>query len=210
MRHSLLIILILLIATVYSCSDNALPDHKFIFSDKYWNLIQSFKVGDTLLYKNNSEQIETFIISRSGSNTFNTSSSYSSQRAYKNVTFSYNQLPARQRTDQRNEKDANNKAAKTTYEDDELISFIIYPDKGEEICNISFKNFRGKISKQNDKMLSKPITANGLTFNDYYKVENIASDLAPDPRDIKVVYLANDKGIIAYQDQQGNWWTQMN
>ena len=140
----------------------------------------------------------------------NTKGSFTNQRAYKYVSFSYNQLPTKQWTHESIERDANNNSAKITYEDNELISINIYPDNGQESCNISFKNFKGKISKQNDKMLNKPITANGLTFNNYYKVENVASDLVQKPGDIKIVYVTNDKGIIAYQDQERHWWTRKN
>ena len=209
MRHSKLIISILIISTVYSCSENDFSDNRFIFSDKYWNLIQPFKVGDTLLYKNNSEQIEIFVITKSGSTMVNTKGSFTNQRAYKYVSFSYNQLPAKQWTHESIERDASNNATKIIHEDNELISLNIYPDNGEESCNISFKNFRGKITKQTE-MHNKPIFTNGLTFNNYYKVENVASDLVQKPGDIKIVYVTNDKGIIAYQDQEGHWWTRKN
>ncbi|HET6995247.1 MAG TPA: hypothetical protein VFI06_09720 [Chitinophagaceae bacterium] len=210
MRLSKLIILVILISAIYSCSDKAFPESKFVFSDKYASLIRPYKVGDTLLYKNDIGYIDTFVITRSGSTVVNTKGSLINQRAYKYISFSYNQLPTKQWTHEKIERDANNNATKVTIEDDELISLNIYPDNGEESCHISFKNFRGNITRKNDEMLDQPISTNSLTFNHYHKVENTALDLVKYPTDIKTIYVTEEKGIVAYQDQEGHWWTRVN
>src|SRR4051812_28328293 len=115
MRLTRLVILILLGSTIYGCSDKSFPESKFIFSDKYYNLIQPYKVGDTLLYKNKNGLIETFVITRSGSTIVNTSGHLTKQRAYKNFTFSYNQLPTKQWTHENIQRDTGNNATKMTY-----------------------------------------------------------------------------------------------
>src|SRR4029079_10734888 len=119
-------------------------------------------------------------------------------------------LPTKQWTHEKIERNTNNRVTKITNEDDALILMNIYPDNGEESCAISFKNFRGKIAKGTDEIIDKPIFANGLVFNKYYKVENVALDLVKYPTDIKTIYITEEKGIVAYQDQEGRWWTRTN
>jgi hypothetical protein len=196
--------------TLISCFKNEFPDEKLLFSDKYLNLLRPYEIGDSLIFKNSEGQVEAFIITGKDSIISNTIGWFIKSRSYKSVSLSYNQFPSKQWTHEFIKRDANNKAIKTTYKDDVLIFLNIYPDTGEEDCHIPFKNFRGWIRKGKDTIFNKSITANQLKINQYYKVENIATDLVRNPSDVKTVYIKVDKGIIAYQDQEQRWWTRTN
>lgn len=192
-----------------SCSQRAFSDDKFIFSDKYLSLIKPYKVGDTLKFENSTHQTETFAITKSDSTIFNSKGWFMNTRPYKYISISYNQLPTKQWTHENTERDANNNAIKTTKEDDVLMSLNIYPDNGEQSCYFSFKNFRGWIEQGKDSVYSQPIIANGQKIDNYYRLDNEALDLVKSATDVKIVYINNDKGIVAYQDQNNNWWTRI-
>lgn len=210
MRPTQYIILLLFFWAVCGCDRRAFPENKFTFSTKYRNLIGPYNAGDTLLFRDIAGSIETFVISGIDSIMVNTKGWFMNQRPYKSVSFTYNQLPSKQWTHEVIERDANNNILRTTSEDNDFISLGIDPETQDEGCDISFKNFRGVIEPGKDSIFFKPIIANGITIDNYYVIENVALDLVKYSTDIKTVYIDADRGIIAYQDQNANWWTKAN
>jgi len=194
----------------YSCSQKAaFPDERFEFSDKYLSLIAPYKIGDTLIFENALHEAEAFVITKLDSSILNEKGWFINARPYKNISLSYNQFPSKKWTHEKIKRDANNNVIMATYEDDDLILLGIDPETNEQSCHFSFKNFRGWIGN-GDTLFSTPIIFDALTINKYYKVENVALDLVKNPTDIKSIYITNDKGLVAYQDQKGNWWKRTN
>lgn len=194
---------LIILATYSSCSHKDYPDERLAFSTKYLNLIRPYASGDTLAFENERQQVDTFIITTIDSLIQNTKGFFINQRSYKWISVSYRQWPV---NPWKHPTGTNNNTSEV---EDNLIFINIYPDSLAEECYISFKRFRGSIEKGTDTLIHKSITANHLTFTDYYEVNNAALDLVKDSTDVKTVYITNNKGITAYQDQKGHWWTRI-
>ena len=198
MKRLSIYISFLLSVTISSCFQQVFPEEKLVFSPKYLNLITPYKVGDTLKFEDSLHQIEIFAITKVDSIIFNKKGWFINARPYKEVSISYNQFPKKQWVD------ANTNA------DNKLVLLTIYPDNQEQSCDFSFKNFRGSIQNGKDTISSTSVSVNSLPLSNYYKVENVADDLAKSSDDIKTIYITSDKGIIAYQNQKGKWWKRIN
>jgi hypothetical protein len=190
-------IFLIFLTTLYGCAEKAYPDEQFSFSAKYLALIRPYMPGDTMIFKGKGQQADTIVITKIDSTIRNTKGGFINERPYKIIQIYCRQFPFERLDYNRQSTDSN------------FVFINKYPDVQKESYSISFKRFRGDIEKGSDSLIQKPIMVSNIIIRSYYKVDNLALDLVKDSSDIREAYITNEKGLVAYQDQRGEWWTRI-
>jgi hypothetical protein len=200
--------IILLMFGLTSCFWNAYPDDKYSFDKNLRALVNCYKVGDTLVFKNSVDSIETFVITNIDSTTNNKKGFFINARNFKSITVFYKQFPVDKWQRHWTEMGANNSEKKELSEDGTLITIEKFPDTGTGDYYFNFKEFRCSNSEI-PKLYTDTIILDKLSLTDYFKIDNcyIYSDI---PNSIQVCYITVDKGLVAFNTKNGELWTRQN
>jgi len=202
-----LLIITILFSFLTSCRQKAFPDSKFNIPNNVRDLISSYKVNDTLIFKSSSNLTDSFVISIIDSVTINEKPFLMTPRNSKSITISYRQIPIDKWQYKWYEGKGDGKEHLHS-EDGMFISIVKYPDNESTEYYYNFKEFRcskNEIPEQN----KDTIKINNLKITNYYKIDNCAVS-SQNENGIKVCYSTIDKGLVAFKTYDDILWTRQN
>ena len=201
-------LIIFLSLSLTSCFWDAYPNDKYSFDKDLRALVKNYKVGDTLTFKNLTNSIETFIITKIDSANNNKKGFFINARNSKSLTVFYKQFPVDKWQRHWTEMGTNNSDKKELSEYGTLISIEKFPDNGTSDYYFNFKEFRCSNSEL-PKLNTDTLILDKYSFTNYYKIDNcnIKSDI---PNAIQSCYSTVDKGLVAFKTNSGEVWTRQN
>ena len=187
---------IIIIATFFlliSCSWKKYPTEKYTIPKLYRDLIASYRAGDTLKFKDSKEDLSLFLIPTIDSTLHDKRGHFINAREYKDISIACHEL-----TDPRR-----------GYADYNLILITKYPDEDSTHFDIRLKDFYG-INRSDPFVLKEDtVTANSLSFTNYYAFRPYNYAEQKDSNSVSEIYMTNYQGIIAYRCLNGVWWTRI-
>ena len=205
MRLILFLICILLIS---SCTWKPYPPEKYNIEQSYRDLVSPYKSGDTLLFKDSSNKINSFLISKIDSVIYDTKGYFINRKNEKIISVSYKQIPIDKWAHEWIGSAPDSAGFREHKEDATLIDIIRDPAAESTELNFNFQIFRGCTLK-NLPLHTDTLNINGINITGYYKIEYCDEDVK-NLSDIKVAYSTIKKGIMAYQLLDGTWWIRIN
>ena len=191
-----------------SCSCKAYPENKFNIDKDVRNLIDYYKIGDTIIYKSSTNIIDSFLITKVDSSIYNSKGYFISAINRKEVTVYYKQIPVDSWRRHWIEMGPNNSSKKEKSEDASFIIVEKFPDSETVEVYINFKELGCSI---NDIPALKKDTINigDQKFTNYYEINNCATygNIA---MKIPIFYFTIDRGLVAFKDNDGITWTRQN
>lgn len=178
----------LLFLVTFGCGRRAFPEERFLFSTKYRNMINPYKIGDTLFFDSKNGEVFRIVITGIDSIVSNTKDAPLAERPYKDIKVYCNYL----------DYSTVNATSAT------LVLINNYPDSLEQSCDFAFRNFRGYMDDKNDSL---SLSTLDVPFNNCYIIRNHAMDLGQGQADIELLYVEQEKGIIAFRTYSGEVWT---
>ncbi len=192
-----------------SCERKAYPEEAFQIDKSFRDLIKPYHIGDTLIFRNSKNEIDSFIITKIDSSILNSAGLPITPRCAKCLSVSYRQFPIDKWAHSWIEMGAGNKERKKISQDATLIDICKYPDNGVTQFNFNFKISIGCELEKTGYLYSDSININGIKLANFYKIEYCNKDVIK-PTDIKLVYSTINKGIFAYQYKDGTLWVRVN
>ena len=174
-----------------SCYYRKYPAEKYIISQKYRNLISSFKAGDTLKFHDDKENYSLYLIQKIDSTLHDKRGYFINARELKDITIAVHELTN----------------ARRGYEDYYLIILNKYPDEDSATFDLNLKNFYGIDTTYPFSLNKDTVTANNLRFTDYYLFRARNYSEQKDSNSVSQIYMTDQDGIIAYRCLNGVWWT---
>ena len=174
----------------------------FYFNDKESNHLSVYKIGDTVYFKNQQDDIDTILIKNIETEQHKECGIIMARAAENNISVIIEHLPI-------------DKWHGMTYSEDEskinyqsIVSISKYPQQKKTIYSISFKDFcnstaLGEIGEYH----SDTITINKKKIFNYYIVRHGYPERVIKSDNIEVLYWTDKDGLIAYKNKKGDWWT---
>jgi hypothetical protein len=159
----------------------------------YRNLIKVYNVGDTLAFQDNKGNLSSFLITRIDSTLHNKRGHFINGREYKDISIHSRQIFKNVRTE--------------IQEEEVMILVTKYPDNDSTFFSLRLKSFYGRESNTIFKLNKDTISANNIKFTDYYSFQPYDDENITDKNFIATIYMTDKKGIIAYRNINGKWWT---
>lgn len=199
-----LYIIILFCFFCSSCVWKAFPDNKYLFDKNLRDLVDCYKVGDTMIFRSSTNLIDSFIISSIDSAINNKKGFFINARNSKSISVHYRQIPIDKWQRQWTEMGSNNDNKRDVSEDGTLVSITKFPDTESSNYYFDFKEFR--CSKSEMPILNTDtITLDRLKITNYYKIDNCRYS---DENSIQVCYLNPNKGLVAFKTKSEVWTRQ--
>lgn len=169
------------------------PAERYTIPAKYRELVASFKPGDTLRFRDNKNNHCLYLITAIDSSFVNEGIGLISAKGRKDMAISCKEL-------------TNPRQGYETY-----YMFILnrYPDEDTATFDVRLKDFYGNEPKDPGILHTDTITANGLSFTDYYAFVPYNQATQTDPDAVCRIYMTSKDGIIAYRNLNGVWWTKV-
>jgi hypothetical protein len=174
-----------------SCLWREYPAEKYIISQKYRNLISSFRAGDTLKFQDGKGNLSTFLIQKIDSTLHDKRGYFINAKEYKDISITCHEL-------------AN---ARPGFEDYHLLTIVKDPTMDSTGFDLRLKNFYGIDTTYPFVLHKDTAIANNLRFTDYYFFRARNYFEQKDPNSVTQIYMTNQDGIVAYRCLDGVWWT---
>lgn len=200
---------VLLFEILCGCEHKSYPDEHFVFKPTFLEVFKSFVSKDTLLFENNQNSVDTFVLTKVDSSINNRKGFLINARAFKSVHVCYKQIPINYWTSSRIEHAGTSKEQEVT-EEHKLISITKYPDHDITELYISFRNFRCNIQDTLGVVHRETLHINNLSISNYYTLESTAKSLVRKPTDIEVIYITLKEGLVAYREKSGRLRARIN
>lgn len=194
------------LSIIASCYSNVYPEEKFAIDSDYRNLIAPYNLGDTLVFKSNRSNLDSFLISSIDSILDNTKGGLMSKRPSKFIVVRYRQIPIDYWSSSRIEMGSNNENRKEVKEDGWLLSIQKYPDDNSTWFHFTFKTRNHCFKEQIELALKDTIFNDTLKIANYYKIKYCPEKIT-DSASIETVYSSVQRGIVAYTSHNGEQWT---
>jgi len=198
--------ILIILTSISSCSWDAFPLEKYQIDNSFRNLINPYKIGDTLIFQSSQNEIDSFLISKIDSSLNNRKGHFINARNVKTISVYYRQIPIDRWAHSRIEMGPNNTDKKKITEDATLIDIVRFPDNETTDLHFNLRIFYGCGIRDSLLLHTDTITIAALKFTNYYKIDYCPED-TQEPTNIKTAYSTLDKGIVAYQYSNGVWWT---
>lgn len=95
------------------------------------------------------------------------------------------------------------------YEEYNMFILNRYPGEDSATFHVRLKDFYGNEPEDPGMLNTDTITANGLSFTNYYAFRPYNQAAQKDPNAVSAIYMTNKDGIIAYRNLNGLWWTKV-
>jgi hypothetical protein len=188
-----------------SCYSKAYPDEKFAIDSDYRNLVAPYKMGDTLVFKSNRGNLDSFLISSIDSAMTNTKGGFMSPRPGKFIMVRYRQIPIDYWSTSRIEMGANNKNPKEVHEDGSLLYILKHPDDSSTLVDFGFKNWGYCSNDQIGPLLKDMVLSDTVRLSNGYQIKYCPEKTIND-NSIETVYSSVRNGIVAYIACDGEQW----
>lgn len=188
MRNFFILILAVFIS---SCYWRKYPSEKYDISQKYRDLISSFKEGDTLKFEDNNGSLSSYLIQKIDSTLHDKRGYFINAKEDKDISITCHEL-------------AN---ARHGYEDYYLVTIVKDPEMDFVGFDLRLKNFYGRDTTYPFVPNKDTVIANNLRFTDYYFFRARNYHEQKDPNSVSQIYMTKQDGIIAYKCLNGIWWT---
>jgi len=200
-------ITILLFLFFSSCTYRPFPKENYEIGENYRNLINSYSIGDTLIFKSSQNEIDSFIISGIDSAINDENGYFINAANGKSISLHYKQIPIDKWQFTWREGKGNGKQHLHS-EDGTFISIAKNPKDETTEYYFNFKEF-GCSKEESPKLNSDTIEVNGLKITNYYKIDNCAVS-SQNENSIRVCYSTIDKGLMAFETYNNIFWTRQN
>ena len=175
-----------------------------MFDKNLRDLVDCYKIGDTIIFRSSTNLIDSFVISSIDSTLNDKKGFFISARNSKSIRVHYRQIPIDKWQRHWTEMGSNNNHKKEISEDGTLISIEKFPDTESSDYYFNFREFR--CSKSEIPTLNTDtIILDKLTITNYYKIDNCRYG---DESSIQVCYLNANKGLIAFKTKSEVWTRQ--
>ena len=179
-----------------SCQGKAFPDSKFDIPSNFRDLINCYKINDTLIFKSSTNVIDSFVISAIDSVTINKKSIFTSPANGKSISIYYKSFSFENKKDSLNSKD--------------FVFVSVSKDPYNETTQYYYSFKESQCFKSElPKLKLDTIDLNGLKITHYYKIDNCNHN-AQFPNSIKVCYSTIEKGLVSFKTGNDITWTRLN
>ena len=199
-------IIVIIFLPFIGCTSKTFPDEKFSINDTITRLLNNFKAKDTFFFQNGKNDREFFVITQIDTILSNTKGYFINSRSQKSISVYYKQILSNTLPQLQSEKQYTSKTASNAIEDAKLIEVTKYPDDQTLFINFSFKKFSGLSKGDLGNLFTDTIRVNDHYFTKYYKIKNSFAYLLKDSTEVKAIYLKLDKGIVAFEQLNNEWW----
>ena len=184
---------VLILLCLTSCGWEEYPPEKYVISQQYRDLISSYEVGDTIKFKDSEGHLSSFLIEKIDSFLLNKRGHFINQAEHKSISIACREI----------------ENARQGYEEYNMISIIKDPKTDSTGFDIRLKDFYGIDITSSFVLRKDTITANNLSFTNYYSFRPYDYTEQKNPNSISEIYMTNQDGIIAYKSLNGFWWTKV-
>ena len=195
---------ILLFVAFTSCTYRPFPSERYTIDEGFRRLFSMYSVGDTLVFKSSENAVDSFAITSIDS-TLNDRNGYlMNARNEKSISVKYRQIPVDKWQDKWIEGRGDGKIHEHS-EDGTFLSVVKFPDDQTTEYYFDFKRsgcFKGDVPKPS----TDTVAIGGLIITNYYKIDN-CRDVSQDQKAIKVLYSTLERGLIAFETNDGVIWT---
>lgn len=197
-------ITILILLFFSSCNYRPFPKEKYEIGENYRNLINSYSLGDTLIFKSSQNKIDSFVISGIDSAINDRNGYFINAANGKSISLTNKQIPIDKWQYTWLEVKGDGKEHPHS-EDGTFISIAKNPKDETTEYYFNFKEFRCS-KKETPKLNKDTIEVNGLKITNYYKIDNCAVS-SQNENSIKVCFSTIDKGLVAFKTYNNILWT---
>lgn len=173
-----------------SCKSKYSAD-RYVILQSYRDLISSFDAGDTLRFYNGKENYSLYLITTIDSSFVDEGKGLMSVRGRKDIVINCRELTNPRRG----------------YDEYPLIILNRYPDEDSATFDLRLKDFYSIDTTKPFILKADTIKANDLIFTNYYSFRPDNSTQPKYYNSVTEIYMTTEKGIIAYKDLSGVWWT---
>ena len=182
---------IIFVICLISCNWREYPSEKYIISEKYRDLISSFKQGDTLKFQDDEGNLSLYLIPKIDSTLRDKRGHFINAREYKDITIECHELTK----------------TRPGYEDYHLIILHKDPETDSTRFHLRLKDFYSIDRTLPFELQKDTVIANNISFTNYYFFRAYNYTEQKDPNSVSDIYMTNHDGIIAYRCLNGKWWT---
>lgn len=201
-RYFLICFRIFIITTfLKGCNPKNVPNENLTFDKSFLQLFQAVNKKDTLLFENNKNGIDTFILTKTDSILNNKKGIFINSRNFKEIYTRYKQVPINYWAKSWIEMGKNNSERKKITEDARLITITKFLDNNKCEMEMWFKNFNCTL-KDSLGILHKDNLQIGRHYiTNYYILKTQMYSSIDDKGDVDIIYVTLNDGIVAYREK---------
>jgi hypothetical protein len=195
--------LLITIILTSCCTDS---DPKFNFENNEPKHIVCYHIGDTIYFQNEINDVDTItILSVDSAKGQACTGLMAPEPIGKSCWVTIKILPNDKWCGVKYEHERNN-PPKTSIDYQKLIHFIKDPADLSTSFSFMFKDFVS-LDTALTKLNKDTLVINSMKITDYYLIKHSFPERIKDSTDIVLIIWADGRGLTAYKNKCGNWWT---